>query len=212
MLEVKSFVTGALATNVYLIWDASTLETMLVDPGMDSEEAASAAKDLDLSPKYILNTHCHFDHTWLNGFFRRLWGVELIYHPLDEPVLDRSPKAAQEWGFPPMEPSPHADHYCEEGDVFTLGAEELSVLHLPGHRPGHIGLVASIGELTGDVLFAGSVGRWDFPGGDRLALLASIRGKLLNLSAKTVVYPGHGPTTTIGEEANSNPYLNDPFL
>ncbi len=205
MLEVKTFVTGPLATNVYLIWDDETREAALIDPGMNAEGVADDAAEL--TPKFIFNTHCHFDHSWLNALYRRMWDAPLVYHKLDEPVLKRSPDAAAEWGFPQMEPSPRADRYCEEGDVFKLGDEELSVLHLPGHSPGHVGFVTSAGVFSGDVLFAGSVGRWDFPGGDQAALLASIRDKLLALPPATVVFPGHGPATTVGAEAAGNPYL-----
>lgn len=205
MLKVKTFVAGPLATNVYLIWDDETREAALIDPGMDAESVADNASES--KPRFIFNTHCHFDHSWLNALYRRLWEAPLVYHRLDQPVLDRSPDAASEWGFPRMEPSPRADRYCEEGDVFKLGAEEISVLHLPGHSPGHVGFVTSAGVFSGDVLFAGSVGRWDFPGGDQQALVTSIQEKLLTLPAETAVYPGHGPATTIGEEMRNNPYL-----
>jgi len=208
VLQLEVLVTGPLETNVYLVWDHETREAALIDPGMDAEAAADAALRLRVIPKYIVNTHCHFDHSWLNAHFRRLWNVPLLYHELDQPVLERCPEAAQSYGFPGPEPSPPADFYLAEGDVLGLGSEKLTVLHLPGHTPGHIALVTARGVFSGDVLFAGSVGRWDFPGGSREALINSIQSKLMVLPAETVIYPGHGPATTIVAEAKENPFLS----
>lgn len=207
MLNLKMYVCGPLATNVYLIWEPQSSEAALIDPGMDAQGVGAEAGRLGLEPKFIFNTHCHFDHAWLNAHYQRLWKAKLVYHKLDEPVLEGSPKAARDYGFPPMERSPQADAYCEEGEVFRLGAEELRVLHVPGHSPGHIALVTSLGVFAGDVLFAGSIGRWDFRGGNKDDLLSSIANKLTTLPDETIVYPGHGLTTTIGEEKRSNPFL-----
>jgi hydroxyacylglutathione hydrolase len=207
MLNLKTFVCGPLATNVYLLWEPQSSEAALIDPGLDAQEVGQVAESLELRPEFIFNTHCHFDHAWLNAYYVKLWKAKLVYHKLDEPVLEGSPAAAQEYGFPQMEPSPPADMYCAEGDVFKLGKEELSVLHVPGHSPGHIALVTSLGVLAGDVLFASSIGRWDFRGGNKDDLLSSITNKLMTLPDETIVYPGHGPTTTIGEEKRSNPFL-----
>jgi len=207
MLDLKTFVCGPLATNVYLLWETGSGEAALIDPGMDANGAGAVAAELGLKPKVIFNTHCHFDHCWLNAYYKKLWGALLVYGKLDEPVLKGSPAAALDYGFPPMEPSPVADAYAEEGDVFRLGEEELTILHLPGHSPGHIGIVTPLGLFAGDVLFAGSIGRWDFRGGNKDDLIASIVNKLLVLPDSTTVHPGHGPATTIGEERWSNPFL-----
>lgn len=207
MLNLKTFVTGPLATNVYLLWEPQSREAALIDPGMDAQEVGQVAESLGLRPEFIFNTHCHFDHAWLNAYYTKLWEARLVYHKLDEPVLEGSPAAALDYGFPPMERSPQAEVYCEEGEVFRLGDEELKVLHVPGHSPGHIALVTSLGVFAGDVLFAGSIGRWDFRGGNKDDLLSSIANKLMTLPDETFVYPGHGPTTTIGEEKRSNPFL-----
>lgn len=207
-MQLHTFVCGPVQTNVYLIWNEDTREAALIDPGMNSEEAAGAAAKLAVIPKFIFNTHAHFDHTWLNAYYKKLWpGAQLIYHKLEEPMLDASGVAAQMFGFPAPEASPHADAYCKESDVFALGGEELRVLHLPGHTPGHIGLVTALGVFAGDVLFQGSIGRCDLPGGDEAQLLRTIREKLLTLPAATVVFSGHGPTTTIGAEKATNPFL-----
>jgi hydroxyacylglutathione hydrolase len=208
-LKLETFVCGPVQTNVYLIWNEETCEAALIDPGMGSEDAGAAAAKIRLVPKYIFNTHAHFDHTWLNAYYKKLWpDAQLVYNKLEEPMLDASGVAAQMFGFPAPEASPHADVYCEEGDVFKLGGEELSVLHLPGHTPGHIGLVTALGIFSGDVLFQGSIGRCDLPGGDEAQLLQTIREKLLVLPDTTVIFTGHGPSTTIGMEKAINPFLN----
>lgn len=207
-MKLETFLCGPVQTNVYLIWNEDTREVALIDPGMNSEEAGDAAAKLGLVPKYVFNTHAHFDHTWLNAHYKRLWpDAQLVYHKLEEPMLDASGVAAQMFGFPAPEASPHADVYCKEGDVFTLGGEKLRVLHLPGHTPGHIGLLTALGVFSGDVLFQGSIGRCDLPGGDEALLLKTIREKLLVLPEDTIVYPGHGPTTTIGIEKATNPFM-----
>lgn len=207
-MKLEISVCGPVQTNVCLVWNEDTRVAALIDPGMNSEDAASAVTKLALVPKFIFNTHAHFDHTWLNAYYKRLWpDAQLVYHKLEEPMLDASGIAAQMFGFPAPEASPHADVYCTEGDVFTLGGEELLVLHLPGHTAGHIGLVTALGVFSGDVLFQGSIGRCDLPGGDESQLLQAIREKLLVLPDDTVVFPGHGPATTIGAEKSTNPFL-----
>ncbi len=207
-MKIETFVCGPVQTNVYLIWNEDTREAALIDPGMNSEEAGEAAAKFGLIPKYVFNTHAHFDHTWLNAYYKRLWpAARLVYNKLEEPMLDASPQAAAIFGFPAPEASPHADVYCDEGDVFMLGGEEMRVHHVPGHTPGHIGLLAKLGVFSGDVLFQGSIGRCDLPGGNEALLLQTIREKLLVLPEDTIVYPGHGPVTTIGMEKATNPFL-----
>lgn len=207
-MQLQTFVCGPVQTNVYLIWNNETREAALLDPGMNSEEAGEAVAKLGLVPKFIFNTHAHFDHTWLNAHYRRLWPqARLIYNKLEELVLVELAQAWINFGFPAPEASPHADVYCDDGEVFTLGEEELHILHLPGHTPGHIGLVTALGVFAGDVLFQGSIGRCDLPGGDEAQLLRTIREKLLALPDNTVIFPGHGPSTTIGVEKSTNPFL-----
>jgi hydroxyacylglutathione hydrolase len=207
-MELQTFVTGPAQTNVYLIWDAVTLEAALIDPGIGSEEVEGAVSRLGLRPKYIFNTHAHFDHTWLNAYYCRLWPeAKLVYHRLDEPLLDASAEASTMFGFPAPEDSPHAGEYCDEGGAYWLGGEELRILHLPGHSPGSVGIVTTLGVFSGDVLFRDGIGRTDLPGGDEATLLRTIREKVLAFPEATVVYPGHGPATTVGEEKTGNPYL-----
>lgn len=207
-MQLQTFVCGPVQTNVYLIWNNETREAALLDPGMNSEEAGEAVAKLGLVPKYIFNTHAHFDHTWLNAHYKRLWPqAQLIYNKLEELVLVELAQAWISFGFPAPEASPHSDVYCEEGGVFTLGDEELRILHLPGHTPGHIGLLTKLGVFSGDVLFQGSIGRCDLPGGDEAQLLQTIREKLLTLPGTTVIFPGHGPSTTIIMEKSTNPFL-----
>jgi hydroxyacylglutathione hydrolase len=208
-MELMAFCAGPVQTNVYLIWDAATLEAALIDPGMGSEDVAAEAARLRLRVKFIFNTHAHFDHTWLNAHYRRLWpDAKLIYHRLDEPLLDATAEVAAMYGFPIPEDSPHADEYCDEGSVYKLGGEELRILHLPGHSPGSIGVLTTLGIFSGDVLFQDGVGRTDLPCADEATLMRSIREKLFTLPKETVVFTGHGPSTTIGEEMSSNPFFD----
>ncbi len=207
-MKLETFVCGPVQTNVYLLWNAETREAALIDPGMGAEEAGDAVDKFALVPKYIFNTHAHFDHTWLNAYYKRLWpDAQLVYHKLEELVLDELAQAWENYGFPAPEASPLADVYCTEGGVFTLGSEELRVMHLPGHTQGHIGLLTKLGVFSGDVLFQASIGRCDLPGGDEAQLMQTIREKLLVLADNTVVFTGHGPTTTIEMERTTNPFL-----
>ena len=208
-MELKTFVCGPAQANVYLIWNKETLEAALIDPGMGSEDVAADAAQLGLKPKYIFNTHAHFDHTWLNAHYRRLWPfAKLVYHHLDEPLLDASAEAAAMFGFPPPEASPHANEYCKDGGIYRLGREDLHVLHLPGHSPGSVGYLTSRGIFSGDVLFFRGIGRVDLPGGDEATLVRTIRERLYTLPPETTIFAGHGPLTTVRDEKQGNPYVS----
>lgn len=203
---IESFKTGPLDNNVYVIVDQAAASCVVVDPGPQSQHILAALQERGLSIERIVNTHGHWDHVDGNGLFQRASGAPIYRHPLDEQFALFANVAAAMWGFE-AEASPPADHPLEEGDVFEFGGHRFTVLHVPGHSPGSVCLYEAGLLIGGDVLFRGSIGRTDIPGGSLPQLLAGIREKLMPLPDETRVLPGHGPETTIGVERRSNPFL-----
>lgn len=200
---------GPLGNNVYLVYDEDTSKAMLVDCPMQSEPVWAHIVEKGLSLVYIVNTHGHTDHIWNNHFFKgKAPGVPLLIHKEDRPLLDNLVQSARRWGVEAT-PSPPPDDYLAEGMKLEVGNLTLRVLHTPGHTPGSSSLYLEGVVITGDTLFRNSVGRFDSPGGSLEALLGSIRTKLLVLPGETVVCPGHGPTSDIGEEMENNPFLQE---
>ena len=164
-----------------------------------------------LQVKYLLNTHLHFDHIFGNRFIYKEFGLKTYAHPADEDWLTHAPQRTRIFGLEfPGEPVPIGT-YLNDGDILSLGRYTIYPIHIPGHSPGSLVLYIPETEVlfSGDVLFQGSIGRTDLPGGDHKALIQGIRSKLMNLPEKTVIYPGHGPTTTIEQEKKWNFYLKD---
>ncbi len=203
---VKTLVVGEIETNCYLVGSPSSGRAAVIDPGGDADMVLSEAKKAGLLIEAIVNTHGHFDHAGGNRRLKELTGAPLMIHGADALYLSRLGVQAMFFMLR-SDNSPPADRFVEEGDVIDLGELSLKVLHTPGHTPGGISLAGPGLVFSGDTLFAGSVGRTDLPGGSCDAMIASIRGKLLPLPDETVVYPGHGPATTIGRERISNPFL-----
>ena len=196
-----------------MVYHRETREAIIFDPGcFTPAEEQGLVKALDaegLKPVKLINTHCHFDHVFGNAFVKDKYGLELGIHELEVPVLEMAPVVVNMYGMPPMQASPPADYFIDEGDVIELGDARLEVLLCPGHSPGSL-CFYNRGEgyiIAGDVLFHRSIGRTDLPGGDHKTLLKSIRRKLLPLPDEVRVYPGHGEATTIGEERRENPFL-----
>lgn len=181
-------------------------ETIVVDPGEANAEIKAALSGANVT--MIFNTHCHCDHSGGNAELMKLTGAPLVAHEDDLPLLRSIAQQGQLFGVR-VSPSPDPDRFIKEGDTVSIGGETLRVLHTPGHAPGHVVLVGDGFVIAGDTLFAGSIGRTDLPGGNYNQLIRAIKEKLLTLPDETVVYPGHGPATTIGEERRSNPFLND---
>lgn len=210
MLHIQPFTFNALAENTYVVFD-ETLECVIIDPGCyDREEKAELAEFIDsekLIVKYLLNTHGHVDHVLGNAFIKDKYKVPLLIHTEDAATLRSVSVYAPMYGFQNYQPS-EADQFLKEGDTITFGNISLKVLFLPGHAPGHIGFYEATEKiiLSGDVLFDSSIGRTDLPGGNFQTLMHSIRQKMFLLPDETVVFPGHGPTTTIGKEKVSNPF------
>jgi hydroxyacylglutathione hydrolase len=197
---------GPLGVNCYLIGDESTREAILVDPGGNAHEILAALKQHRLTLKCIVNTHAHFDHVMAVDEIRTATRAPFLIHTDEAPVLTAVHTNAASFGIALRQPAP-ADRLLRDGDVVSAGAVDLQVLHTPGHTPGGICLLTGSCVFVGDTLFQGSIGRTDLPGGNYAALMQSIRDKLLPLADLTVVYPGHGPSTTIAEEKQLNPFI-----
>lgn len=201
-MEILSFPVTPFVVNCYVIKDGG--EAIVIDPG---EAPPALIKSIQgCNVRAIVDTHGHCDHCGGNAELVSKTGAELLIHEADLPLLRALESQGKMFGVP-MPPSPDPDRFLVEGDVLKVGNLSLTVRHAPGHSPGHIVLVGDGFVVCGDVLFAGSIGRTDLFGGDYQQLLDSIRDKLLTLPDETVVYTGHGPDTTIGEERRSNPFL-----
>ncbi len=203
-MEYRSFVTGEIMTNCYLLW--SDKEAGVIDPGGPVFEAVDFMKKNGLALKWIVNTHGHADHIAGNRMLRREFEALISIHERDREML-LSPFANFSAFMGGEVTSPDADRLINEGDILKLGSEELRVIDTPGHSPGGISLYTPGLLFAGDSLFFESIGRTDLPGGDHEQLLKSIREKLMTLPPKTIVLPGHGETTTIEHESKWNPFL-----
>ena len=211
-MRILPLTVGPLQACCYLVAPGDEPHAAIVDPGGDDELIATQLRAHELEPRLILLTHGHIDHTGAVASLTRTFpDVELCIHEADAPMLrDAGPALASLVGlaFEPAEP----DRLLADGDAIALGPHAFEVLHTPGHTPGGISLLVRQGDepdaiFSGDTLFAGGIGRTDFPGGSYTQLLGSIRERLFALPDDTCVYPGHGEPTTIGEERRTNPFL-----
>ncbi len=200
-------IVGPLQVNCYILADEKTKEAVVIDPGDDAGDILKIINEKDFTVKYIVNTHAHFDHVGANKAIKEATGAELLLHEADAKILATASKQSRSFGLSTVD-SPPADRHLKHGDIVTAGEVSLKVLHTPGHTPGGISLLEQGIVFTGDSLFAGSIGRTDFPGGDLMTLLHSIRTNLMVLPDETKVFSGHGPASTIGEERRENPFLN----
>jgi hydroxyacylglutathione hydrolase len=197
---------GDFGTNCYIIACPQTGEAAVIDPGSPDPWVEATLKQHGLRPAQIILTHGHLDHIGGVADVKRATGAAVAVHGDDAPMLtDAVRNGSAYFGMPVVAPPP--DKLLRDGDVVTVGNLKLAVLHTPGHTPGGICLYTPGHLIAGDTLFAGSIGRTDLAGGDYRTLIDSIRTKLLGLPADTVVYPGHGESTTIGDEAEYNPFL-----
>jgi len=201
-------VVGPLQVNCFILADEKTREAVVIDPGDDAQDILLIIKEKGLKVLYIVNTHGHFDHIGANKAIKEATGAEILIHEGDSAVLASAPSQSAMFGMKSVS-SPSADRFVKHGDVIRAGEVSLKVLHTPGHSPGGICLLEEGIVFTGDALFAGSIGRTDFPGGDLATLLRSIKTNLLTLPDDTKVFSGHGPASTIGDERRENPFLND---
>ena len=210
-MTVTGLTFNPFAENTYLLHD-ETKECVIVDPGCyDAAEKAKLKQfisDNGLKVVKLLNTHCHIDHVLGNKFVADTYNVGLEIHEADLPTLQAIPSYAPNYGFTNYEELLPTT-LLAENDIVSFGKTDLKVIFAPGHAPGHVVFYDEKGKnlIGGDVLFQRSIGRTDLPGGDFDTLIESIKTKLFTLPEDVKVYPGHGPSTTIGEEKRENPFL-----
>jgi glyoxylase-like metal-dependent hydrolase (beta-lactamase superfamily II) len=205
-ITVHRLVTGPIEENAYIVLGADA-HGVIVDPGDDAGDILALVREHGAKPEAILLTHAHFDHVGAVEAVRRALEIPVWLHTEAGAQYAQAGLSAARWNLPFVQPSP-PDHTLEIGSLEIAGIA-FDVLPTPGHAPGHVSLYSSHGfVLSGDALFKGSIGRTDLPGSDHALLISSIREHLLTLPPQTVVLSGHGPETTIGAEANSNPYLS----
>lgn len=212
-MEVKIFEFNPISENTYIAYD-ETKECVIIDPGCffqdEKELLLNFILDNELVVKHLLNTHLHFDHVFGNNFIYEQFKLETMANKGDEFLLEQLPTQLQMFGFTNEDTRiPKVGKYLNENDVVTFGNQRLIVMQIPGHSPGSIVFYNQEAGcvFVGDVLFRGSVGRTDMAGGNHKQLIDGIKEKLMKLPPDTVVYSGHGPLTTIREEARNNFYL-----
>lgn len=203
----RSLAVGSMSANCYLVWCEATKEAVVIDPGGEGRRILAEIAKEQLQVKYIVNTHGHVDHIAANAEVRSATGAKLMIHEDDAPLLNNSNlNLALYVGMALQGLQP--DVLLHEGDEIVCGEQvRLKVLYTPGHTRGGICLQAEKTVFTGDTLFAGSIGRTDFPGGSYQGIIDSIKNKILPLDDACLVYPGHGPASTVGYERSHNPYL-----
>lgn len=203
---IKELAVGPIMANCFIVGCEKTKSAVVIDPGDEADKILLSLAESNLTVKYILNTHGHFDHVGGNKKMKEATGAEILIHAGDADMLEQLSVASMAFGMS-VENSPPADRTIDEGDQIQFGDITLNVLHTPGHSLGGISFHADGVVFVGDSLFAGSIGRTDFPGGDYNTLISSIKTKLFPLGDDVRVYTGHGPATTIGQEKRMNPFL-----
>ena len=211
MLSIKSFTFNPVQENTYVLYNDQG-QCCIIDPGCYFDEERAVLKEFieksGLTPLLLLNTHCHLDHVFGNKFVHETWNLTLHIHEKEKIVLETAPIAGKTWQLP-------FDNYegplalIKEGETIKVGSDELEIRFAPGHSPGSVCFYHEAGGFVvgGDVLFDGSIGRTDLPGGDYDTLINSIQTQLFTLPDETKVYSGHGPVTTIGFEKMNNPFV-----
>jgi len=210
-LAIKIFEFNAFQENMYILYD-ETKDCIIIDPGCSNKNEEKVLSDFiegnGLKPTMLINTHCHIDHVLGNQYVARKYNLSLFAHELEKQTLLMQPMIAQMYGLP-YDPSPQISGFLAEGQEIAFGNTKLKVLFVPGHAPGHICLLSEVDHvcIVGDTLFAGSIGRTDLPGGDYDTLISRIQSELFSLDKETVIYPGHGGSSSIGKEMLTNPFF-----
>ncbi len=211
-MKIQKFTFNPVGVNAIVAWD-ETRECVIIDPAcfFPQEEARlnHFIEEHDLKPVRLLNTHGHFDHLLGNGFAERTWALKTEIHEEDNFLVENATQTAMMFGMNIPKP-PAAGRFLTEGETIAFGNSMLKVIHVPGHSPGSVAFYNEADQciVVGDILFNGSIGRTDLPRGNHQQLISGIKEKLLVLPDEVVVYSGHGPETTIGDEKWGNPYLS----
>jgi glyoxylase-like metal-dependent hydrolase (beta-lactamase superfamily II) len=211
MINIETFVFNPFQENTYLLFDESG-QCLIIDAGCETpreqDHLVNRLGELDLTPEKLVNTHCHVDHILGVAFLARKFNLPFLFHPDEQELFAHSRSQAEIFGLS-LEMPPEPSGFLKDGDTLGFGQSTLEVIHIPGHSPGGILLHDPVGKIliSGDVLFRGSIGRTDLPGGNYNSLVGGIRDRLLVLDPSTRVFPGHGPVTSIGEEKSINPFL-----
>jgi len=205
-MKIETFPVSSFGMNCYLVADPESGEAIYIDPGAETDLLIDNIAKMDLDLKFIINTHCHVDHVAEASRVINHFKVPFYIHQDDLPLLDNLKEQGSFFGLDVQE-TPKITDFVNDGDSFDFGNLTASILHTPGHSPGGISIKIDNSVFVGDCLFMDSIGRTDLPGGNYDQLISSINEKLLTLDDTTVVYPGHGPATTIGREREKNPFL-----
>jgi len=207
-IQIIQLPLGPLQTNCYIVACTTTKKAAVVDPGWDGRAILNQVEQRGWSISHILLTHTHFDHVGGLSEVKEKSAAPIYVHADAIMMLEYAPAAAEMWGFS-IDPPPLPDTFISDGDIIEIGELRAAVLFTPGHAPGHVCFYLADQQVLfdGDVLFQGSIGRTDLPGGDYELLMRSIHDKVMTLPDETAVLSGHGPATTIGAERHSNPFL-----
>jgi len=211
MLTVKAFSFNPVEENTYILYNEKK-ECCIIDPGFyfpaEREKFKGFIEETNLQPTLLLNTHCHLDHVFGNKFVHDTWGLSLHIHEKEKQMLDLAPASGEMWQLP-FENYEGELTFIKENSGIKIGNDELEIRFAPGHSPGHVCFYdeADGFAISGDVLFHGSIGRTDLPGGDFHTLINSIQTQLFTLPDETKIYCGHGPMTTVGFEKMNNPFV-----
>ena len=204
---IETLQLGPIGTNGYIVGDETTRTAAIIDPGDEAPRLLATLDRLGLTAATIVVTHAHFDHFGAVKPLVDATGVPFLLYEAEVAALDVAPDRVRAlFGIEVLRP-PAPDRLLREGEILTLGGKPLRVVHTPGHSPGHMCLIGDGVAFVGDVIFQGSIGRTDLPGGDYDTLLRSIARHILPLPDETVLYNGHGPATTVGHERRTNPFL-----
>ena len=206
LLIIEKLEVGPIMANCFIVGCEETKQAAVIDPGDEADRILMTLAQHALVVKYLINTHSHFDHVSANKRMKEVTGAPLAIHPDDAPMLAELSRSAMMFGLS-AENSPEPDILLKDGDEISFGNISFKIIHTPGHSQGGICLYTKGHLFAGDTLFAGSIGRTDLPGGNYDALISNIKNKLLVLDEDTIVYTGHGPETTIGNEKRMNPFL-----
>jgi hydroxyacylglutathione hydrolase len=206
---VKTLVVGPFASNCYIVGSSSTKKGMIIDPGAEAGNILRTVQEMGLCISLIVATHAHMDHIDALHEVKESTNAEFAIHEADKELLSTAPpmSVVAAFGLSPFKSAPEPDRLLKDGDLVDVGDLHFEVLHTPGHSPGGICLSGHGVVFSGDTLFNFGIGRTDFAGGSYELLMKSIHEKLMVLPDETIVYPGHGPSTTIGDERRGNPFL-----